>query len=86
MGGAFEEDDEDRPPKKKKKINNESLIGTTAYNIKVRLVKPFVLKTDSIWQPSDEDDENDDDDDNVDDGDESRGKGSWGDGNYSKNL
>ena len=68
------------PPKAKKakKQKIESSKGTSVYTIKVRLVKPFVLKTDSIWQPGDDDEEeeeeeeeeedDDDDDDDDDDG------------------
>lgn len=71
------------PPKKKKKERKESSVGTSADTIKVQLVKPFVLKSDSLWHPSDDGEGNDDDnddDDGDDDGDDDREKDSWGDG------
>ena len=66
------------PPKakkKKKKKKKEFSMGTTADTIKVRLLKPFVLKTDRVWQHSDDDEEDDD-------GDGDREMGAWGNGMY----
>ena len=83
MGETSEAGNEDFcRQKKKKKERKESSVGSSAYTIKVQLVKPFVLKSDSLWHPSDdgEGDDGDDDDDDDDDGDGDREKDSWGDG------
>lgn len=50
------------PSKKKKKAASSTTVCPSAYPIKVRLLKPFVLKTNDIWQSNDNDEEEDDDD------------------------
>ena len=61
VGSTSKTGDEDfQPPKKRKK---ESLSTPTAQTIKIRLLKPFILKSDSILQPSDEEEEDEDGDD-----------------------
>lgn len=75
-----------RPPKKKKK-QAESAGGNPICTVKIRLLKPFVLKTDCIQQPDDtsEDEEDNNDDDNDDEDDDNRDDGEdavWSDGNF----
>ncbi|XP_068737049.1 general transcription factor 3C polypeptide 1-like isoform X2 [Montipora capricornis] len=69
--------------KKRKKTESTGVVCPSAYPIKIRLVKPFVLKSNNIWQPSDDEEEGDDNGD--DDDDESKEKDSWG-GEYQVNL
>ena len=68
--------------KKRKKTESTGVVCPSAYPIKIRLVKPFVLKSNNIWQPSDDEEEGDDngDDADDDDDDESKEKDSWGGG------
>ena len=74
------------PPKKRKR-QAESSGGNSISSVKIRLLKPFVLKTDCIQQPDDanEDEEDDSDDDDDDEGDDNRDDGEdavWSEGNY----
>ena len=76
------------PPKKRKR-QAESAGGNPVCTVKIRLLKPFVLKTDCIQQPDDanedEEDNSDDDDDDDDGGDDNRDDGEdavWSEGNY----
>ena len=74
------------PPKKRKR-QAESAGGNPICTVKIRLLKPFVLKTDCIQQP---DDANEDEEDNSDadddyEGDDNRDDGEdamWSEGNY----
>ena len=73
-GGTGDSGNNESPPEKKKKKKEP---GTVTTGIKLKLVKPFVLKSASIWHPSgdeeedygdrEDDDDNDDDDDFDDD-------------------
>ncbi|XP_044181643.1 general transcription factor 3C polypeptide 1-like isoform X7 [Acropora millepora] len=59
-----ENPDSNCPPakkKKKKKTESSTTVCPSAYPIKVRLLKPFVLKTNDIWQSNDIEEEEDDD-------------------------
>ena len=74
------------PPKKKKR-QTESAGGNAICTVKIRLLKPFVLKTDCIQQPDDanEDDKENSDDDDNDEGDDKRDDGEdavWSEGNH----
>lgn len=60
------------PPKKRKR-QTESAGGNPICTVKIRLLKPFVLKTDCIQQPEDaNEDEEDNSDDDDDEGDDNR--------------
>lgn len=60
------------PPKKRKR-QAESAGGNPICTVKIRLLKPFVLKTDCIQQPEDaNEDEEDNSDDDDDEGDDNR--------------
>ena len=77
----------DCSPPKKRKRQGESAGGNPICTVKIRLLKPFVLKTDCIQQPDDasEDEEDNSDDDDDDEGDENRDDGEdavWSEGNY----
>lgn len=54
-------DDRDYSPPKKKKKRMESTGVSAVCTVKIRLLKPFVLKTDCIQQPGDDDEDEDDD-------------------------
>ena len=65
------------PPKKRKRKNEKSSAIPNVHTTKMRLLKPFILKTSNIQKPGggendedDDDDENDDDDDDGDNDDE----------------
>jgi len=62
-GGTGDSGNNESPPEKKKKKKEP---GCVTAGIKLKLVKPFVLKSASIWHPSG--DEEEDDDDNDEDG------------------
>lgn len=69
-GGTGDSGNNESPPEKKKKKKEP---GTVTAGIKLKLVKPFVLKSASIWHPSGDEEEDDgdgedDDDDNDEDG------------------
>lgn len=77
-GGTGDSGNNESPPEIKKKKKEP---GTVTAGIKLKLVKPFVLKSASVWHPSgdeeeddgngeddDDDDEDGIDDDNFDDG------------------
>ena len=72
--------------KKKKKTESSTTVCASAYPIKVRLVKPFVLKTNDIWQSNDieeeEDDEEEEEEEDGDDDVEGKGKDSRDNGMY----
>ena len=74
------------PPKKRKR-QTESSGGNTTCTVKIRLLKPFVLKTDCIQQPDDtnEDEEENSVDDDDDEGDDNREDGedaAWSEGKH----
>lgn len=68
------------PPKKRKR-QAESAGGNPICTVKIRLLKPFVLKTDCIQQPDDankdEEDNSDDDNDEGDDGEDAVYEGNF---------
>jgi len=77
------------PPKKRKR-QAESVGGNPICTVKIRLLKPFVLKTDCIQQPDDaNEDEEDNSEDDDDEGDDNRDDGEdavWSEGNYRSHV